>query len=70
MSNWFQKQREDFIRSNLKTYGMIRRQQIADKFGVTIAVASKDLQDFIAANPGLIDYDRRAKCYTLDRNLV
>ena len=64
--SWFQKQRLDFIRANLKAYGMIRRQQIIDKFEVTAAIASSDIATFIAANPGLIDYDRNAKCYVFD----
>ena len=63
---WFMRQRQDFIRAQLETFGMIRRQQIVDRFEVTIAVASKDIQDFIAAHPDAIDYDRTAKCYTLD----
>lgn len=65
--SWFKDQRQDFIRAQLKTYGMIRRQQIVEKFGVTIQVASKDIQEFIESNPGLVDYDRKAKCYTFDR---
>jgi hypothetical protein len=63
---WFMKQRQDFIRANLAAYGMIRRQQIVDRFEVTIAIASADIQAFIAAYPDLIDYDRSAKCYTFD----
>jgi len=64
---WFQQQRQDFIRANLQTYGMIRRQQVVDKFKVTTQVASTDIQQFIADHPDLIDYDRSAKCYTFDQ---
>lgn len=64
--SWFKRQRQDFIRAQLETFGMIRRQQIVDKFEVTLAVASADIQAFIAAHPGTIDYDRTAKCYTFD----
>ena len=46
---------------------MIRRQQIVDKFEVTIQVASADIQQFLSEHPDLIDYDRSAKCYTLDK---
>lgn len=63
---WAQRQRQDFIRANLVTYGMIRRQQIVDRFDVTMAVASADIQTFLSTHPDLIDYDRTAKCYTLD----
>lgn len=61
---WFMRQRQDFIRAQLETYGQIRRQQIVDKFEVTVLVASADIQAFIAAHPDAIDYDRSAKCYT------
>lgn len=64
--SWFQKQRMDFIRANLRTYGMIRRQQIMDKFEVTAAIASSDIAAFMAAYPDRIDYDRHAKCYNFD----
>lgn len=64
---WFQQQRQDFIRAQLEAFGMIRRQQIVDKFEVTIQVASADIQQFLSEHPDLIDYDRSAKCYTLDK---
>ena len=64
--SWFQKQRMDFIRANLQAYGMIRRQQIMDKFEVTAAIASSDIAAFMAAYPNRIDYDRRTKCYNFD----
>lgn len=63
---WFQAQRQDFIRAQLQTYGMIRRADIAERFGVTIQIASADIQAFIASHPNAIDYDRSAKCYTFD----
>ena len=64
--SWFQKQRQDFIRATLMTYGMIRRKQIVEKFDVTLAIASADIQTFIDAHPDLIEYDRYAKCYAFD----
>lgn len=45
---------------------MIRRAEIVQRFEVTIAVASADIQAFIAAHPGAIDYDRKAKCYAYE----
>lgn len=63
---WFMKQRQDFIRAQLETFGMIRRGDIASRFEVTIQVASADIQAFIAAHPDAIDYDRTAKCYVYD----
>ena len=63
---WFMRQRQDFIRAQLSTFGMIRRADIADRFEVTIQVASADIQTFIAAHPGAVDYDRVAKCYVYE----
>lgn len=67
---WFQRQRQDFIRANLMTFGMIRRKQIAEKFEVTIQVASSDIQQFIDDHPDMIDYDKSAKCYTFDADTI
>lgn len=63
---WFQKQRQDFIRAHLQAFGMIRRGEIVARFEVTLAVASADIQAFIAAHPDAIDYDRTAKCYVYE----
>lgn len=68
--SWFKKQRQDFIRAQLETFGMIRRQQIVDKFEVTTQIASADIQSFIEAHPDSIDYDRSAKCYTFDKEAL
>jgi predicted transcriptional regulator len=67
LTSWFQRQRQDFIRAELKIYGQIRRQDIADRFEVTVQIASADIQAFIAANPDVIIYDGRAKMYVLDK---
>ena len=63
---WFMRQRQDFIRAQLETFGMIRRSDIAERFEVTVQVASADIQAFIAAHPDAIDYDRAAKCYVYE----
>lgn len=67
---WFMRQRQDFIRAQLETFGMIRRADIADRFEVSIQVASADIQTFIAAHPDAIDYDRAAKCYVYEARAV
>lgn len=63
---WFAKQRQDFIRAQLQAFGQIRRGDIANRFEVTVQQASADIAAFVEQNPGLIDYDIRAKCYVLD----
>ena len=67
MSTWFTRQRQDFIRAQLETFGQIRRADIADRFEVSVQVASADIGAFLADHPDLIIYDGRAKCYVLDR---
>ena len=65
--SWFMKQRQDFIRAQLKTFGQIRRSDIAKRFDVSIPLASSDIQTFIESNPDCIIYDGRAKMYVLDK---
>lgn len=70
MSKWFIRQRQDFIRAHLNTFGQIRRADICDRFEVTVAIASADISTFIAEHPDAIIYDGRAKTYVLDRELI
>lgn len=67
---WFTKQRQDFIRAQLETFGMIRRIQIVEKFEVTTQIASADIQYFMLMHPDAVDYDRSAKCYTFDKDFL
>jgi hypothetical protein len=66
MSSWFQRQRQDFIRAQLEAFGQIRRADIADRFEVSVQVASADIAEFMAVHPDAIIYDGRAKCYVFD----
>jgi len=66
MSNWFTRQRQDFIRAQLEAFGQIRRSDIMNCFEVTSQCASADISAFIDANPDLIIFDGRAKLYVLD----
>lgn len=70
MSTWFKRQRQDFIRAQLQTFGQIRRADIAERFEVTIQVASADISKFMADHPDAIIYDGRAKTYVLDKEDV
>jgi hypothetical protein len=63
---WFMRQRQDFIRAQLETFGMIRRADIAERFEITLQIASADISAFIASHPNAIDYDRGARRYTYD----
>ena len=64
--SWFMRQRQDFIRAQLETFGQIRRADITKRFEVTTQVASSDIATFIEQHPDAIEYDRSAKCYTFD----
>lgn len=70
MSQWFLKQRQDFITVQLQTFGQIRRQDICDRFEITPTVASKDIATWVESNPDAIIYDGRAKCYVLDKEFL
>lgn len=68
--NYFADLRQQFILGHLKTVGQIRRQALIDEFGISTPQASNDIQAFMAAHPGLIIYDGRAKCYILDKEAL
>ena len=66
MTTWFTRHRQDFIRAQIEAFGQIRRADIADRFEVSVQIASADIATFITANPDIIIYDGRAKMYVLD----
>ncbi|ODU81652.1 hypothetical protein [Novosphingobium sp. SCN 63-17] len=65
MSTWFKDRRQEFIAATLRQFGQIRRSDIVREFDVTLAIASKDISDFLANNPPLVNYDVSAKTYVL-----
>lgn len=67
MSKWFQIQREAFIQQVVDWGGRINRRDIMDKFDVSAAQASIDLNRFIEGNPQALTYDKKAKCYRANR---
>lgn len=65
---WAERQRIDFIRKTIETRGWIIRQDIVDKFGVSKGQATQDIAKAREENPGLIEYDRNAKCFAKMKN--
>jgi len=65
MSKWFMDRRQEFIAAQLRQFGQIRRGDLVHQFGITLAVASKDIGDFLAADPKRVTYDVSAKLYVL-----
>lgn len=65
-TDWFVRHRQEFIRDQLKTFGIIRRKDIADRFEIGVQVASTDIARFIDAHPNVLVYDGKAKMYVLD----
>lgn len=65
MSAWFKDRRQEFIAATLRQFGQIRRADIVREFDVTMAIASKDIGEFLAAQPKLVTYDVSAKTYVL-----
>lgn len=66
MSRWFLDRRQEFIAATLRQFGQVRRADIVREFGVTVAVASKDISDFLAGDPPHVRYDVSAKTYVLE----
>lgn len=61
--NWSQDRRGDFIAWHLNTYGTLRRSDIMKTFRISVMQASVDIAAFIAAEPGVMKYDRNDKQY-------
>lgn len=60
---WFEKQRQEWIKNRINQRRKINRKDIAEKFDVTVLTASQDIQKFISLNPGVLQYDTKAKTY-------
>lgn len=63
-----QRERLVFIELNLRFLGSIRRQDVAGRFGVHQAAATRDLAVYREQAQGNIDYDPRGKSYVLGSN--
>ena len=55
--------RFDYIDHRLLTHGELGRADIERIFGVSNSQASSDMQAFLAAHPGAMDYDKSRKRY-------
>lgn len=60
---WFVRHRLDWIAEMLAIYGFINREHLQKKFEVSQQQASIDLNRFLYERPGLMQYDKRKKCY-------
>lgn len=65
MSDWFKRQRVEWIAEMVRIYGFINREHIEKKFGVSTPQASMDLRDAMAEHPNLIEYNRSSKRYEM-----
>jgi len=63
-----QRDRMAYIELRLWFVGEIRRQDLASRFGIQSAAASRDLALYKELAPGNIDYDSKAKTYVLGPN--
>lgn len=61
--NWFELQRQNWIRETIMIFGFIQRQHLMKKFGISRPRASYDLQQFLKNNPTLVRYDLSRKAY-------
>jgi len=60
---WYTDHRMQWIAESLRIFGYINRGHIQQKFGLSQPQASADLRAFEHANPDLVEYDVRRKCY-------
>jgi hypothetical protein len=60
---WYTEHRLDWIRESVDIFGVVRREHIVKKFGVSTAQASLDLREVRERWPDLIQYDLSAKAY-------
>ena len=61
--SWYLEHRLDWIYEMVRIYGFINRGHIMAKFEVSMPQASTDLAEFQRRYPGVIEYDKSAKCY-------
>jgi hypothetical protein len=60
---WSVERRFEFIEFRLFWEGQVNRGGIINRFGVSVAQASADLNRYLAVAPGNMAYDKRAKAY-------
>jgi len=68
-SSYAMEERKKFIRDTVIAKGRVNRQDVVDKFKVTLATVAMDMRLTMIRWPSLMRYDRHAKTYMLlDRN--
>lgn len=61
--NWFVRQRQEWISETVRVFGIVNREHIERKFGISTPQASIDLAMFQTENPGAINYNKSSKRY-------
>lgn len=62
---WFEKTRLEWIGQRLAAKGHIQRKDLMQKFDITEATASKDLNNFLRERPDLMEYNLHTKRYEM-----
>ena len=60
---WFPRTRLAFLERRAKKHGTLRRRDLQEFFGVSLAQASADLQRYQELNPGALLYSTKRKEY-------
>ncbi len=60
---WIERQRAEFILDRLSEHGIVRRGDLEEHFGVSLATASKAFTWFQGEFPGAMRYDLGLKAY-------
>lgn len=61
--NWFVEQRIAWIKESLDIFGVVRREHIIKKFGISTPQASYDLREVRKRWPSAMHYDLSEKIY-------
>lgn len=60
---WFVRQRQEWIAETVRVLGLINREHIEKKFGISTPQASIDLMMFQTSYPKAITYNKSTKRY-------
>lgn len=67
MSQWFKRQRQQYIMQTLVLLGRVNRADLMRHFDISAAIASTDIRAFLAEHPTTMAYDKTAKAYIWTR---
>lgn len=62
-SKFYPRLRLAYLERVARRDGVIRRKELVEFFGISLAQASADIQEYLSLNPKALEYDLNAKQY-------